>query len=471
MDAMDSSNGGDAVYQMDAEFVKSVDEIVSKSSTASLDSSLEELLALERTQRLAANAPECAYVCVEMIKLCYAAKNWSKLSETIVLLSKRRAQLKQAVTKMVQQALLYIDETPDKASKIAYIEMLREVSAGKIYVELEEARLTRMLSDIYEKDGDIEAAAKIMQDLQVETYGSMERREKTDFILEQIRLCLIRSDYIRAGIIAKKITPRSILHEDLADIRLRYYSVMAEIQAHNSEMLEICRSCLARFEALQTTADSDQTEESMAACLKELRIVVLFLALSEYGTMQQDLFHRISSLKKLSQLPVFSDLLKLMMTPEIVRWAVFKERFSGELSSAYAEFEKTMINKKDSASKLDWESIVRERVTEHNLRIVSTYYERIRLDKLAKLLDLSPDTAKERVAHLVSDKKVLWAKIDRPKGIVVFRKNQAADENLNEWAKSVSSLLDLVEKTCHLVHKEIVVHGANSTAENTAVNS
>ena len=43
---------------------------------------------------------------------------------------------------------------------------------------------------------------------QVETYGSMERKEKVEFILEQMRLCLATKDYIRAQIISKKISIR-----------------------------------------------------------------------------------------------------------------------------------------------------------------------------------------------------------------------------------------------------------------------
>ena len=43
---------------------------------------------------------------------------------------------------------------------------------------------------------------------QVETYGSMEREEKVFFIIEQIRLCLAKKDYIRAQIISKKISTK-----------------------------------------------------------------------------------------------------------------------------------------------------------------------------------------------------------------------------------------------------------------------
>lgn len=51
-------------------------------------------------------------------------------------------------------------------------------------------------------------AADILQELQVETFGSMDKREKVDFILEQMRLCLAKSDYIRTQIISKKINTK-----------------------------------------------------------------------------------------------------------------------------------------------------------------------------------------------------------------------------------------------------------------------
>ena len=79
---------------------------------------------------------------------------------------------------------------------------------GKIHVEIERARLTMKLSKIKEADGDIAGAADVLHELQVETYGSMDRREKVEFILDQMRLSLAKKDYIRTGILAKKISTR-----------------------------------------------------------------------------------------------------------------------------------------------------------------------------------------------------------------------------------------------------------------------
>lgn len=42
-----------------------------------------------------------------------------------------------------------------------------------------------------------------MQDLQVETFGSMERREKVDFILEQMRLLKLQGDWEKLAIVGR----------------------------------------------------------------------------------------------------------------------------------------------------------------------------------------------------------------------------------------------------------------------------
>ena len=55
----------------------------------------------------------------------------------------------------------------DKATMLKLIDTLRIVTAGKIYVENERARLTHRLSLIHEADDNVTEAAKIMQELQV----------------------------------------------------------------------------------------------------------------------------------------------------------------------------------------------------------------------------------------------------------------------------------------------------------------
>lgn len=56
--------------------------------------------------------------------------------------------------------------------------------------------------------------------------------------------------------------------------------------------------------------------------------------------------------------------------------------------------------------------------------------------------------------------KALIAKIDRPMGVVSFQTAKDSNELLNSWSANLETLLDLVEKSCHQIHKETMVHKA-----------
>lgn len=66
--------------------------------------------------------------------------------------------------------------------------------------------------------------------LQVETYGSMEKKEKVEFILEQMRLCIAVKDYIRTQIISKKINTK-FFQEEGTEVR-------AEVKRESEERIE-----------------------------------------------------------------------------------------------------------------------------------------------------------------------------------------------------------------------------------------
>lgn len=60
---------------------------------------------------------------------------------------------------------------------------------------MERARLTHKLALIKEKHGDINEAANIMQELQVETYGSMEKQEKVGINRNRIPIFFQNSSF------------------------------------------------------------------------------------------------------------------------------------------------------------------------------------------------------------------------------------------------------------------------------------
>ena len=78
---------------------------------------------------------------------------------------------------MIQLAMTWLSDMKEP-SRTELIEVIRDVTAKKIYLEVEYARCILMIVKSKEDDNDILEAAKILQEVQVETYGSMDRREK-----------------------------------------------------------------------------------------------------------------------------------------------------------------------------------------------------------------------------------------------------------------------------------------------------
>ncbi|URD89633.1 zinc finger family protein [Musa troglodytarum] len=345
-----------------------------------LDSAIESLLNVEKQMRLAGDVAGTKKAVLDIVELCYKARAWKTLNDQIVLLSKRRGQLKQAVTAMVQKAMQYIDDTPDLEARIELIKTLNNVSAGKIYVEIERARLIKKLAKIKEEQGLIAEAADLMQEIAV-------------------RLCLDRQDYVRAQILSRKISPRvfdadaskekkkpkegdNIVQEAPADIpsllelKRIYYELMIRYHSHNNDYLEICRSYKAIY-------DIPSVKEDPAQWIPQL------------------------------------------VTMEVIHWASLWETYKDEF-----ENEKNLLGG----------SLGPKAAEDLKLRIIE-------------------HEAEKHLSDMVVS-KALVAKIDRPMGIVCFQRAKDSNDILNSWAMNLEKLLDLVEKSCHQIHKETMIHKA-----------
>lgn len=415
-----------------------------------LHDALDQLLALEKLTRTGADMASTSRVLVAICEICLEAKNWAALNEHIVLLSKRRSQLKQAVTKMVQECCTYVDKTPDKETMVKLIETLRLVTEGKIYVEVERARLTHRLAKIKEEDGDINGAASVMLELQVETYGSMSRREKASLILEQMRLCLAKKDFMRTQIIAKKINVKFFSDENDEEtqaLKLKYYDLMMELSRHEGWHLELCRHNRAVLETPTVREDPEKRHTALSRA-------VLYLILAPHEPEQADLTHRLLADKMLDEIPIYKELLRLFVNPELIKWSGLCEIYERELRATEVFSTLTEEGRKRWAD-------LRNRVVEHNIRIMAKYYTKITLTRMAELLDLPVEETEACLCNLV-ETGVINARTDRPAGVVRFTGSQEPAALLDTWAASLSKLMSLVNHTTHLIHQEEMLAVAQS---------
>ncbi|KAK3702110.1 proteasome regulatory particle subunit [Vermiconidia calcicola] len=459
---------------------KAVPEAGKTASSGQTQEAVDKLLAIEKQSRQASDLPSTSRLLVAIVTICKNFGDWSLLNEQVLLLSKKHGQLKQAITKMVQVVMGFLDETPSVEVKLNAIETLRTVTEGKIFVEVERARVTRILSNIKRSQGDIAAATDILCELQVETFGSMSRREKTEFILEQVALCIEKGDWTQAAILGRKIstryfsrkpkkTPEEIekakkdkverarmaadtavgeveepVDDDVTDLKLRFYEQQITLAKHDDKYLEACKQYR---QVLDTEAVENNPDQLKAA----LQRVVYFVLLAPYDNEQSDLLHRISQDSRIqSSCPTEAQLLKLFTVPELMRWPSIEANYGEHLTST--DIFSAQESQKDPKAHQRWLDF-RKRVIEHNVRVIAKYYTRIHFDRLTSLLDLSARETEKYISDLVTS-KTIYARIDRPSQIVSFEKKRDADEVLNEWSGNMKSLLGLLERIDHLITKE-----------------
>nr|CAB3265238.1 26S proteasome non-ATPase regulatory subunit 12-like [Phallusia mammillata] len=441
--------------KMEIDYSDTVDKVIPECEVIAKDGNLgeaiEKLHSLEKQTRVACDMISNGKVMVAAVRLCFESKQWETLNDNIVVFTKKRSQLKQAITKMVQECCTYVEKTPDLETKLKLIDCLRTVTEGKIYVENERARLTMKLAKIKEDQSDISEAASILQELQVETFGSMDRKEKIEFILEQMRLCLAKKDYIRVQIISKKISVRYFESEDeeIQNLKLRFYQMMIELDLADSQYLSTCKHFKAVFETPLIKSDKMKWQQA-------LKSVVLYVLLSPHDNEQSDMLERVKQEKQLEDIPKYRELLECFVCQELIQLQKFFALYEHELREGEPGSPCTDVFLHTEGGEKRWKDFA-NRVIEHNIRVMAKYYTRITSKRMAMLLNLSVEEAEEYLAKLVVNKTV-FAKIDRLSGIINFSRPRDPSDVLNEWSHSVNKLMGLVNKATHLIAKEEMVH-------------
>jgi len=265
----------------------------------------------------------------------------------------------------------------------------------------------------------------------------MEAKEKADFLMEQLRLCLAKKDYVRTEIIAKKVNPKNLNGDDFQDLKLKYYQLMIQYHMYYGNYLEICKAWRNIFKTPKIQADATLWKQA-------LRRVVLFAILSPWDAELSDMLTQLTTEKKLNELSTVKTLLDQFLADELITWPLPNEN-EWKSEEAFTSGE----TKKAS----DRWSDFHKRIVQHNIRVIGLYYSRITSKRLAELLKLDDEKTETYLSEMVSDKQ-LYAKINRPTGIVTFQKPQDSNDQLEAWSRDINDVIGLVEKTCHLINKE-----------------
>ena len=89
----------------------------------------------------------------------------------------------------------------------------------------------------------------------------MEKKEKVEFLLEQMRLCFQTKDYIRTQIISKKISTKYFEDKDTEELKLRYYNQMIDLNLHHKEFLSVSKNYFEIYSTECVKEDEEKWKE------------------------------------------------------------------------------------------------------------------------------------------------------------------------------------------------------------------
>ncbi len=434
---------------------------ITQAASLPLTDALALLSALEKRCRVGNDTPSLVKVCEASLELCHGAGDHEALVSTLKTLSTRRSQKSKAIAALVTKCLPWVVDadgdgftplptstTEEATNQENLVTELRNITDGKMYLEAERARLTRSLAILKESSGDIATAANVLQDVHVETYGSISKREKIEFILEQMRLTLLKRDYVRAYIVSNKVKRSMLDEEGMSELKIKFYVLLSQYHSHQKDALELARC----FHAIYSTASAEQ-DGGDGKWKESLTNTVVFLCLSEYSNEVKDMMERINLDPQLEKIVECKDTITSFLKNEIIHYPLPHQTM---LESIPAFVSGGETDDASLALKEHWHTTFHTRIIQHNLRVASIYYRQIHTSRLATLLSLTAAETEQHLSNMVSS-GALYAKIDRPKDIVRFAKKRCEEEVLSDWAADIKELLGLVEETTYLIQKENMI--------------
>lgn len=235
----------------------------SRGKGGALQEELDAFLEQERMARQESRMEKSIELLDEITDLLWRAKDFRLLMKTTKTLTSKRGQPVKAISNMVRKCMGFISSIEDEPLRMEFVATMKEVCEKKIYLEVEYARCCMMIVRHKEKQGasreDILEAAKIMENVQVETYGSMDKAEKLEFILYQMKLNILLGDLTKLIIVSKKVNLKFFQDDSFAKLEITFYLYKLQYHLNKDEHADSAE-CLSKVNSAFLKLESDSPD-------------------------------------------------------------------------------------------------------------------------------------------------------------------------------------------------------------------
>jgi 26S proteasome regulatory subunit N5 len=299
---------------------------------------------------------------------------------------------------------------------------------------------------------------------QIETFGSVEREYKVDYILFQMKILLLKGDYIRMYIVSNKINRKHLGDEKLENLKVEFYQMMILYYLHENKFIEVskCYKVLYDFyceielkmkhsssENLLKAETADRYRNIMKNLNKKILLVnyVMYLTICPPELETKNMLNELNLhyRKDLEENPDIHSIVTKHLSDDIVPVTDnFFKTYSG-----YPIFVKDQLNPKAD----EHLRLFRKYLIQHNLAVYSKYFSQCHLKRISQMIEVDIPEIENEICDMVVN-KFIYAKINRISGTVNFKPKQDYGDKLNDLNFDLNKMLEKIETTCHLIHKE-----------------
>ena len=304
----------------------------------------------------------------------------------------------------------------------------------------------------------------LIQDVQIEAFGSLENIYKVEYILFQMQVLLEKGDYIRTLIVSNKVKRNHLDDEGFELLKIRFFNLMIRYYYHEKKFLEVSKCYKTLFDFVKMLNEKlidieKKNIETKPKIIDNYIVVtkendlkklfenyVLFLAICPPELETKNMFNELKLQYKIQ-----------LDWDKNISYIVDK-RLSDDIilidNNLFNKFKDYEIFKKDQ----ELIKLFRKYWIQHNLSIFEKFYSKINLKRICDMTLTPEDEVESELADMVVN-NYLFAKINRIEKIVNFRQKTDYHNVLDDFNYDMNNLMKKIEETCHLINKEYLKYG------------
>jgi 26S proteasome regulatory subunit N5 len=429
------------------------------------DVELKKLIDDEKFTRLENEYEKNRTICKKILETLYGRNDYENFLKLFEYLTQRKNQSRESIIAMVKYCINEILpnlKTQKESSDL--LNTLIRVTEGKIFVEYEYSQAIRKMTEMHIMNNEKEEAAKLIQDVQIEAFGSLESEYKIEYILFQMQVLIDKGDYIRTLIVSNKIKRNHLDDEGIELLKIRFFRLMILYYMHEKNYLETSKCYKTLYDFIKSINEKLVDVEKKNVEIKP-KVIDNYIQVKKDNNLEQIFENYILFLSicppELETKNMLNELLikyKKDLDKNKTLLYIVEKRLSDDIilidNNLFNRFKDFEIFKKNP----ELIKLFRKYWIQHDLSIFEKFFAKIHIQRISKMTLVPDDEIESEIADMVIN-NYIYARINRIEKIVNFRKETDHHDVLDNFNYDMASLLTKIEETCHIINKEYLKYG------------